>query len=160
MGSMSIFILVMNTEVLNFCFIFYFFWFSFLLFLNINLVELTFLFQRLGIRWKSRAWLISLGIYSNHTKLFIDLAFPPTDPNLEWFDFITGDWESLLHRNKLYDPLEKYESHHQLRWPMNKMGEEYSREEETVREIIFRRKRWLLEVITCPRVDMSFGLLR
>lgn len=43
---------------------------------------------------------------------------------------------------------------------MNKMGEKHSKEEEYVREIIFRGKKLLLEVITCLRLDMLFGLLR
>lgn len=53
--GVSIFILVMDTEVLKFLLFFFFLvflniLFSFLVFLNIKLVELTFLFQRLGIR--------------------------------------------------------------------------------------------------------------
>ena len=43
---------------------------------------------------------------------------------------------------------------------MNKMGEKHFREEESVREIIFRGKKLPLEVITCPRLDMFFGLCR
>ena len=43
---------------------------------------------------------------------------------------------------------------------MNKMGEKHFREEESVRETIFRGKKLPLEVITCFRLDMFFGLRR
>lgn len=40
------------------------------------------------------------------------------------------------------------------------MGEKHFREEESVRQIIFRGKKLPLEVITCLRLDMFFGLHR
>lgn len=43
---------------------------------------------------------------------------------------------------------------------MNKMGEKHFREEESVRETIFRGKKLPLEIITCFRLDMFFGLCR
>ena len=43
---------------------------------------------------------------------------------------------------------------------MNKMGEKHFREEESVREPIFRGKKLPLEVITCLKLDMFFGLRR
>ena len=38
---------------------------------------------------------------------------------------------------------------------MNKMGEKHFREEESVRETIFRGKKLPLEVITCFRLDIG-----
>lgn len=43
---------------------------------------------------------------------------------------------------------------------MNKTGEKHFREEESVREPIFRGKKLPLEVITCLKLDMFFGLRR